>query len=304
MLAIPSPRCLSLRHFALRRPSLTVPAQCMSCAVLLLAFTYRPLAAQAVPGSGDVWAGTSDLRLRQLEEVADQMYQRDSTTERVIQRPQQTCILQPYPGMSNTVSVRSLEVPDKVQNEYQRACTALQFQKFADAEKHLRKALQLHSADALGWVMLGRIMQVTERLEEGTKACTEAVVHDPSYWPAQICLAEIDAREQRWSNSLEESNRAVSLNQESKRFAYYISALALFNLNKVSDAESRALEAERLDRDHLLPPLQLLLARIKEFKGDLQAAKTELRDCLKYGKNSPAGNMAKQELARLGSGPN
>jgi predicted Zn-dependent protease len=223
--------------------------------------------------------------------------------QRGMQRPQQTCIVEPYPGSSNSVSVRSLAVPEKVQNEYQRACTALQSKKLAESEKHLRKALQ-YSPDAYGWVMLGKVLEATERWEEATKACTEAVVHDPSYWPAQICLAELDARKLKWKDSLEESNRAVSLSVESKRFAYYISAIALFNLNQIGDAESRALEAEKLDGDHQLPPLRLVLARIEEVKGDLRAAKTHLRECLRYAKDSLAGDMAKQELARLGAGPN
>jgi hypothetical protein len=234
--------------------------------------------------------------MRQLEELANEMP--------AVQRPHPTCILQPYPGLSNTVSLRSLEVPEKVQDEYEKACAALHLQKFAESEKHLRKALERSSLDALGWVMLGRVLEFTERWDEASQACSEAVLHDPSYWPATICLAEIDAQKHKWTASLEESNRAVSLNQDSKRCAYYISAVALFNLHKMGDAESRALEAERLDGDHQLLPLRLLLARIDEVKGDWHAAVIQLRDCLNYPNNSLEGMFAKQELARLGSGPN
>lgn len=100
-----------------------------------------------------------------------------------------------------------------------------------------------------------------------------------------------------------ESDRAVSLSLESKKFAYFVSALVLFDLDRVNDAESRALEAKSLDVDHQLPPLHLLLAQIDELKGDLRAAETELRDCLKYAKDSSVGDMAKHELARLDSAP-
>jgi tetratricopeptide (TPR) repeat protein len=194
-------------------------------------------------------------------------------------------------------------MPEKAQNEYQRACFALQSKKSTEAEKHLRKALQ-YSPDALGWVSLGKILEATDRWEEATKACTEAVVRDPSYWPAEVCLAEISVGEQKWKDAVDESNRAVSLNLESRRFAYYISAIALFNLHQTRDAESRALEAEKLDGDHQLPALRLVLAWIDEAKGDLRAAETQLRDCLRYGENSIAGNLARQKLAQLGSGQN
>jgi tetratricopeptide (TPR) repeat protein len=252
-----------------------------------------------------VWTGGNNPNnpSRQLEELENEADQRDSTTGRAMQPPSLTCIFVPYPGFSNTVSVRSLEVPEKMQNEYQKACTALQSKKAAEAEKHLRKALQ-YAQDALGWLMLGRVLESMERWDEATKACTEALVHDPSYWAAEICLAEIDAHQRKWKNSIEESNRALSMNLDSKRVAYYISAIALFNLNQISDAESRALEAEKLDGDHKLQGLQLILARIDEIKGDLRAAETRLRDCLRYAKNPLEGNLAKQELARLGTAPN
>ena len=251
-----------------------------------------------------VWTGGNNPNnpSRQLEELENEADQRDSMTGRAMQRPSLTCIFVPYPGFSNTVSVRSLEVPEKMQNEYQKACTALQAKKAAEAEKHLRKALQ-YAQDALGWLMLGRVLESMERWDEATKACTEALVHDPSYWAAEICLAEIDAHQRKWKNSIAESNRALSMNLDSKRAAYYISAIALFNLNQISDAESRALEAEKLDGDHQLPGLRLLLAKIDVLKGDLRAAQTQLRDCLKYAKGSLEGNLAKQELAQLASGP-
>jgi hypothetical protein len=82
-----------------------------------------------------------------------------------------------------------------------------------------------------------------------------------------------------------------------------MSVLALFNLHQMGDAESRAIEAQHLDRDHKIPLIRLLLAQIDEVKGDWSAAVTQLRDCLKYANNSLSGKLAKQELARLGGGP-
>jgi len=274
--------------------------------MLLFAFSGWTLKAQVSgnPGSnGNGWDSSHDQRFRQLQELSNELDQRNMTDGRVTQHPALTCVLEPFPGLSKTVSVKTLQVPEKVQNEYERACTALRSKKLAESEKHLRKAVQ-YSPDAFGWVMLGKILEATDRWDEARSACMEGVVHDPSYWAAELCLAEIDVRMQRWKASLDESNRAVSLSQESKRFAYFVSALALFNLNQVSDAESRALEAKKLDVDHQLTPLHLLLAQIDELKGDLRAAETELHDCLKYTKDSLTGNLAKQELARLGTAPN
>jgi predicted Zn-dependent protease len=216
------------------------------------------------------------------------------------QRPPSICTLVPYPGAPKTVSIRSLMAED----EYEKACSAFEFHKLADSEKHLRKALQRSPLDGFGWVMLGKILLVTARLDEASKACAEAVLREPSYWPGTICLAEIEARKQNWKGSLEQSDHAVLLNLDSKRVAYYISAVALYNLNNVREAEYRALEAERLDVAHQFTALRLLLAQIAEDKGDRPAAMTQLRDCITYGDKSDEGKSAKEKLARLERAPN
>ncbi|HEY4048340.1 MAG TPA: tetratricopeptide repeat protein, partial [Acidobacteriaceae bacterium] len=148
------------------------------------------------------WPAASDLRMRELEELANETYQKENETPPAMRNKTITCILQPYPGLSNTVALRSLEVPEKVHNEYQKACTALQSEKLPEAEKHLRKALQLYSSDPLGWVMLGRLLEAKQGWDEARQACSEAAVHNPSYWPADVCIAEIDAQQQKWSDSL------------------------------------------------------------------------------------------------------
>jgi hypothetical protein len=70
MLAVPSPRCSSLRHFAHGKPSRTIPIKCISCTLLLFAFTGRPLTAQVVPSGLDAngigSAGPNDSRVRMI----------------------------------------------------------------------------------------------------------------------------------------------------------------------------------------------------------------------------------------------
>jgi lipopolysaccharide biosynthesis regulator YciM len=236
-----------------------------------------------------------------LGTLSNEIYQRNGTTAAPVQHQPTPCLFEPYPGLAKTVSVRSLQIPDKAQNEFQKACTALQAHKLQETEQHLRKALQIYPADASGWVMLGKVLEMDGRIEEAGEACSQGATHDPSYWAADICLAEIDGREQKWAISLAESNLAMSLNPESKRFADYFSAVALLNLNHVAEAETRALEAAQLDRDHQLPPLQLLIARIDEAKGDDPDAMMQLRDFLKSAKESPEADSAKEELTRLES---
>lgn len=291
------------------RPGPMLLSRLIPCALLLVS-TCGPLlssghAQNSVNNTSGPWSRTNQQQMEELEfkEIEQQREQGNSTVATPTQPQPQVCTMRPYQGMSDTVSMRSLKAPDKVQSEYRKACTALAAKNSAESEKHLRKALQLDSLDPVGWVMLGRVLQAKEQFDQASDACSQAALHDPSYWPARLCLAEIAGHERKWMESLAESDRAVSLNLESKRLAYYVSAVALFNLDNLHDAESRALEAVRLDRDHQVLDLQLLVAKIDEVKGDISGAVTQLHEYLKYVKDSAEAELAKKELARLESKP-
>jgi hypothetical protein len=286
-----------------QRPDRFRPGLWMVC-VLFLAALCMPLpaqrAGQALPPNSPVNASSpADPRSRDLDDAASLTYQMENREPSSKQTKGQVCLFEPYPGLSRTVSVHSLQVPDKVQNEYQKACVALGVQKLTDSEQHLRKALKIDPADALGWVMLGKVLEFEEQWDEASRACSEAAIRDPSYWAADLCLSEIDGREQKWTNSLAESNLALALNPAAKKYADYFGAVALFNLDKVPDAELRALEAAQLDTDHMLASVEFLLARIDEAKGDSPAAVTAFQEYLKYAKDPREADLAKKELMRL-----
>jgi predicted Zn-dependent protease len=70
-----------------------------------------------------------------------------------------TCLLPPLNlSTSAPVSARQLEVPGNVRKEYQQACVALKDKKTADAEKHLRRAVQLYPKYPAAWVTLGQML--------------------------------------------------------------------------------------------------------------------------------------------------
>jgi tetratricopeptide (TPR) repeat protein len=215
-----------------------------------------------------------------------------------------TCDFDPYPTTQNTVSVETLRIPEKAQAEYQSACEALASKNLSKSEEHLRKALRVYPNYARGWVTLGRELLLSEKFDEAENACAQGATINPNSWQAAICLSEIAGREQKWVESLAQGERAVALQPESKNYAYFFDAVALLHLNQLALAEQRAVEAARLDRDHQQPNLQLLLAEIYGAKGDETAEANQLREFLKYAKNSPEIDHAKKELARLENSPN
>jgi tetratricopeptide (TPR) repeat protein len=154
------------------------------------------------------------------------------------------CSIQPFPGMANSVSVTSLQIPSKAQKEYEEACAALKNKKLPEAEQHLHKAIKIYPKYVAGWVMLGQILETRQQTAGARDACSRASGADPSYLPAYLCLAEIAGREQEWNEVLNLTRRALELDQVNDAYGYFFSAIAYFNLNQLPEAENNALKAE------------------------------------------------------------
>jgi tetratricopeptide (TPR) repeat protein len=121
------------------------------------------------------------------------------------------CSIQPFPGMANSVSVTSLQIPRKAQKEYERACADLKNTKLPEAEQHLHKATEIYPNYVAGWVMLGQILETRQQTAGARDACSRASGADPSYLPAYLCLAEIAGRGQEWHEVLNLTSRALEL---------------------------------------------------------------------------------------------
>jgi tetratricopeptide (TPR) repeat protein len=212
-------------------------------------------------------------------------------------RPQtgeKTCSIQPFPGMPSTVSVTSLQIPSKAQKEYEDACVALKNKKLPEAEQHLRRATEIYPQYVAGWVMLGQTLETRQQASEARDACSRAATADPNYLPAYLCLAEIAGRKQEWTEVLNLTSRALEMDAVNDAYAYFFSAIAYFNLNQLSEAETSALKAESIEEHHE-PLLQLLLAQIYQAKNDSADAASHLREYQKLAPESQEADNLKDD---------
>jgi tetratricopeptide (TPR) repeat protein len=196
------------------------------------------------------------------------------------------CTFQPFPGMQTPVSVTSLQIPAKAQKEYEQACEDLKNKKLPEAEQHLHKATEIYPKYVVGWVILGQILETSQRRAEARDACSRASNVDPNYLPAYLCLAEIAGREQQWNEVLTLTSRALALDPISNAHAYFFRAIAHFNLNQLAEAEENALKAEAIDRNHDEPLVEYLLSQIYEAKHDSANAAAHLNEYLRIAPES------------------
>ena len=198
-----------------------------------------------------------------------------------------------------TVSVMRLQIPDKARSEYDKACSDFRKKKFAEAEEHIRGAIEKYSNYVAAWVMMGQVLEAEQQVEKAHDACSHASAADPTYLPPYICLAELDARSGHWDEILHVTNLALDLNPVGDVYAYFYRSMAYFNMNKLPEAERSALVAERMDAAHHQPSVHFLLAHIYEAKGDLAGAAAEVKQFLKFNQDKVRIDEAKKYLARL-----
>jgi tetratricopeptide (TPR) repeat protein len=238
--------------------------------------------------------GPSVLDLSQKHVVVDSNGKTVATNE-------YACFLPPLNSVSAaTVGLVDLQVPWKPQFEYQSGCDALHKKKNADAEKHLRRAIEQYENYAAAWVLLGQLLEAEQKPQEARDACAKSLNASASYLPAYLCLTDISSRQKNWEDALTFSARVLELDPTSNAMAYAYNATANLNLHHLLEAEKSALKALDIDVRNSEPRVHFLLAQIYAAKGDRQSMAAQLREYLKYAKDPDDVAMVKTNLAKLG----
>jgi tetratricopeptide (TPR) repeat protein len=238
-------------------------------------------------------AGPSALDLNSKNVILDANGKTVTTNE-------YACFLPPLNSVSAaTIGLVDLQVPWKPQAEYQSGCDALHKKKIADAEKHLRKAIEHYEKYAAAWVLLGQLLEVQQKPEEALDACSKSLNASIKYLPAYLCLTDISARQKKWDDVLKFSQQVLALDPTSNPVAYAYNATANLNLHHLVEAEKSALKALEIDVRNSEPRVHFLLAQIYAAKGDRPNTVAQLREYLRFAKDPDDVAMVKNNLARF-----
>jgi len=202
-------------------------------------------------------------------------------------------------AQSASVSVARLKVPSNARSEYDRACDASNKNKFEEAERHARGAIEKFQDYSAAWIMLGVILEEQHKTQEARDACSHAAAIEATYLPAYLCAAEVSARNREWQQVLASADLAMGLRSEGDPYAYYYSAMAFHHMNNPVEAKKNALQAVEIDVNHVEPFFNLLLAQIYEREGDSTNAIAQIQQFLKHPMDRHQEDAAKRFLAKL-----
>jgi tetratricopeptide (TPR) repeat protein len=190
------------------------------------------------------------------------------------------------------VSMTSLQAPKSAKKALEKANVALRKEQAGESEKYLKSAITIYPKYGEAWYRLGRLYQAQRRFTEARDAYMKAIEADSKFATPYVWLGLITAAEQKWQEAADFTGHALDLEPAAFPEAYYVNALANFNLKNAAQAEKSALRAELMDSTHRFPRLHLILASIFAGKDDIAGSIEELRKYIKYG---PRGKVAIQQ---------
>lgn len=196
------------------------------------------------------------------------------------------------------VSVGSLQVPAKARRDYEKGSEELEKGNLAEAEKSLRKAIDEYPKFAEAWLRLGDLEQRRKNMEGAMKDYQQAIDADPNFALPYLRLAFLSAVASNWEQTRQLTERLIALDPLSFPLGYYYNAVAEFNLHHTAKAETSALRAESMDKQHVEPRIELLLASIYNSKGAYSSAADHYRAYLKLVPNGPLTDRVKTDLAK------
>lgn len=196
------------------------------------------------------------------------------------------------------VTVASLEVPAKARKEYEKGSELLEKGNLPEAEKSLRKAIDEYPPFAEAWTRLGDLEQRRKNSEAAIKDYQEAINSDPKLPIPYLRMAFLEAVAADWEQTRKLTEKLISLDPSGFPLAYYYNGIAEFNLKHIDKAESNALRAENMDKQHAEPRVELLLASIYIAKGAYSSATDHYRAYLKLVPGGPLSERVKTDLAK------
>jgi tetratricopeptide (TPR) repeat protein len=211
-------------------------------------------------------------------------------------------VLSPIGGVQDLggiVSVTSLSAPQGAQHEYAKGVQDLRDKKFDKAEKHFRKATEEFPKYAVAWEKLGQLQVESKNRADAGNSFQKAIDADPKYVPPYLALATLNAEDSKWDSVLEITNHALNIDHQHFSHAYFLNSAAYLNTGNIAAAEKSGLRAEELDKQHLQPRIQLLLAEIFTRTGRPAIAADHFRKFLELAPNSAEAESVRTRLAKL-----
>ncbi|HEX4278803.1 MAG TPA: tetratricopeptide repeat protein [Bryobacteraceae bacterium] len=211
-----------------------------------------------------------------------------------------TIFLHRIAGVEGTsVSATSLNAPKDARKAWEKGVQLLHKSKGADAERELRKAVDIYPKYASAWLDLGRARLQQKETAAARDAFLKAIELDGKLVEPYVELGEQSAREAKWPEAVKNLDRALQLDPVDYPRLWFENAVAHFNMHDYDQAEKNTRAALKLNPPNRDPHANQLLGLILINKRDYAGAGDALRAYVKLSPNAKDLDQVKAQIARI-----
>jgi tetratricopeptide (TPR) repeat protein len=198
-----------------------------------------------------------------------------------------------------TISATSAFAPKDAKKAFDKALMHEQKSKWPEAERELQTAVDLYPKYAAAWFHLGLSKQQQNNVIGARLSYAKALEADPRYVSPYQQLALLAAREQKWPEVIEQTDRLLKLNPIDFPGAWMYNALAEFQLQRFDVAEKSAREGLSKDPAHQYPKLDQILGVILVQEHQYPEAAQHMRAYLRLAPGAVDAALVKNQLAEV-----
>lgn len=206
--------------------------------------------------------------------------------------------LKPWQGKQNAglVSFHSMAAPEAARKLHDQARKSLSRKKWDDAERDLKKALQVYDRDPEAWYELGLIRKEKGDEPRASEAFSRARSIDAKYLPSASQLQTLALRRQDWGTVTGLGEEIVASNPVDFPETWLYLSMARLKTGDAAGAETAARKAlETSEKKPLVKAHHLLGVALAQQKRNKEAA-TELRLYVEKAPNAPDAATVREHL--------
>jgi len=202
-------------------------------------------------------------------------------------------------GEGGIVSVTALATPKDARKAFEKGRRAEQRKRLEEAQQDFQQAARIYPQYAAAWCELGKLAVTGRQWDVARMMFATAIHADAKYLDSYLQLAALQAVAGEWPELAKTTGAALQLDARDYPQAYYLNALANFNLNHADAAEKSAREAERLDTRRRFPGSWQVLSRILLMRRQFTEAAAQMREYLRIAPRAPDANAVRTRLAEV-----
>jgi tetratricopeptide (TPR) repeat protein len=201
----------------------------------------------------------------------------------------------------HTVSAKELSIPSKAQREYQEAERLLAKNNVPGAVARLEQAILIAPQYSMAWNRLGTIAYKTQRYADAERYFRRALDEAPTAYEPLVNLGGVLLNLAKFDEALK-YNLYAAMQRPDDALANSQLGITYAGLGQVEAAEKYLRESLKLDPAHFSNP-QLILADIAMRRGDSGQAADWLEDFLKHHPDWPDADRMRARIAVWRSTP-